>query len=299
MILKKILCAIIILSVSTTMAFGALYSDMQLGVRSSAMGSSFVSVARDADAVYWNPAALALTKKSNVSFMYSDVYNEGINQSYLSYAQPLDALGLGASWLRHSADLEEGFGATKKTNSWVDDMYTLAAGIKAKKDLYAGLSVKRFKVKTDRTNADNVGTSGTGFDVSILMTNLVKNENSPITETSLGFMVRNLATDLSGENVDPSYKLGLSTKIYDDFLFAAGLDLDRDNEDLSDKIRVNLGAEYNYNNTLFLRLGLNDGDFTTGFGIVIKDRLSLDYAFEKGLGDFDKDNHRFSLGFWF
>ncbi len=299
MILKKLLCVIIILIVSSTMAFGALYSDLQLGARASSMGGANIALARDADAIYWNPAALGLAKKSNVSFMYSDVYNVGINQSYLAYSQPLETLGLGASWLRHSADLEEGFAATRKTNSWVDDMYTISLGMKARKDLYAGINVKRFKVKTNRTNAENVGTSGTGFDLSILMTNLVKNENSPVSETSLGFMVRNLATDLSGENVDASYKLGFSTKFYDDIIFAVGLDMDNDNEEQSQKIKVNLGTEYNYKNTLFLRLGLNDGDFTTGFGLLIKDQLTLDYAFEKGLGDLDRDNHRFSLGFWF
>ena len=297
MFLRKLILTALIISIMSGAAFAALYSDLQLGTRASALGGAFVTLARDADAIYWNPAALGLAKKSNAMFMYSDVFNVGIKQSYLAYSQPMSTLGLGASWLCHSSDLEEGFAATQKTNSWVDDMYSIALGSKVKQDLYAGINVKRFKVKTDRSSVSNVGTSGTGFDLGLLLTNLGKSDNSYVSDVSIGFQVRNLATDLSGENVDPSFKLGISSKIYDDLLMAVGLDMDNDNEDQSQKIRVNMGAEYNFNNTLFIRLGLNNGDFTTGFGLLLKEQLSIDYAFEKSLGELNSDNHRFSLSF--
>ncbi|HON57042.1 MAG TPA: hypothetical protein PLJ38_08480 [bacterium] len=293
--MKKILLIVAIISLlSVKQVSAALYSDLQLGARSSAMGSAYVSVAREADAVYWNPAALAMSKKSNVSFMHSDVFGIGIKQSYLSYAQPLDFVGIGASWLRHSADLAEGFGATSKINSWVDDALMLSIGMKAKSDIYAGLSMKRYKVKTK----NNVGTSGLGFDFGLLFTDLYK-KNDNVKNIDFGVQIRNIATDLSNENVDPSYKLGMSCRILDDFIFAVGMDIDNDNPQQTQKTRLNLGLEYGYNNTLFVRLGSNDGDFTTGFGLKFQEKLSLDYAFEKSLGDLNKDNHRFSLSFWF
>jgi len=296
---KKFLITTIILTMMASNAFAALYSDLQLGTRASAMGSSFVSVARDADAVYWNPGALGLSKKSNVMFMYSDVFGLGINQSYIAYSQPLGTFGLGVGWLRHSADLQEGFAATAKSNKWVDDMYSISLGTKARDNLYAGLNLKRFKVKTSTTSTDNIGTSGTGFDLGILATNLYTYDKWGISDVNLGFTVRNLASDLSGENVDPSYKLGFSTKIYEDFIFAIGVDIDKENDKQETKMKLNTGLEYGYNNSLFWRVGLNSGNFTTGFGIVVKERLSLDYTFEQGLFDLGKDNHRFSLSFWF
>ena len=232
-------------------------------------------------------------------FMYSDVYNLNISENYLAYSQPLNNIGLGVNWLRHSVDLTEGIRSTYKTNSWVDDMYSLGAGIKVKNDMFAGITMKRFKVKTNLTNVQNYGASGTGFDVGILMTNIYKNESFDLNNVSLGFQVRNLATDLSGENVDPSYKLGISSNLLSDFFVAFELDMDKDNEELSSDVKYRLGIEYGYNKILFIRMGTNDGNFSTGFGLVLKEKLGLDYVYEKDLGDLKKDNHRFALNFTF
>jgi len=297
--LKKLVVMLIMTAVIATGVQAALYSDMQIGARASALGGAFVSAARDADAVYWNPAALGIIKKSTIAFMYSDIYNAGINESYLAYSQPMNQVGLGANWLRHSVDLSEGLGATFKTNSWVDDLYSLGAGIKVKPDIYAGIVMKRYKIKSNFSNIQSIGTSGTGFDLGLLLTNLVKKESLDIENVSLGFQIRNLATDLSGENVDPSYKLGISTNIFSDFLFAFEIDMDNDNEDQSTDMKLRAGLEYTYKKILSIRIGSNDGSFSTGFGLLLKEKLGIDYVYEKDLGDLDKDNHRFSLSLQF
>jgi len=279
-------------------AHSALYSDKQLGVRASGMGGAFVSVARNADAVYWNQASLALNKKRDLLLMYSDVYGLGIDESYASFSMPYEPekIGFGASWYRTSANLEEGFGSTLKKNDWIDDVFVLGSGMKVSDNLYAGLGLKRFKIKTDITGSGDVGTSGTGLDFSLLYK---KADFASIPAIDFGFQIRNFMTDLSGENVDPSYKLGASCNPLDELLVALEFDYDKDTLDGDYSTKYFLGAEYEVSKEFAVRMGANDGDFSIGFGVTLQDRITLDYAFEKGLGDLNKDNHRFSFNMTF
>jgi hypothetical protein len=283
------------LCIFVTNSNAALYSDAQLGVRASAMGGAFVSVARNADAVYWNQAALAIAENHNLMFMYSDIYNVGIDESYLSYSQKFsDKFGFGVNWLRHSADLEEKLISQK--NKWTDDVYSLAIGTKIMDNLYAGLAYKKFKIDAERSDMGDITSSGTGFDVSLLYK---MKENGLIPALDLGFQVRNFASDMSGDNIDATYKLGVSGYVIEDLLVALEFDYENETTDGDYELKYSLGAEYNLMKSLAIRIGTNDGSFTTGFGVVLKNKICLDYSFEKDLGDVDDDNHRFSIGFTF
>ena len=48
-----------------------------VGARALGMGSSFVSVADDATAAYWNPAGLVQIQKRAFAAMYSDSFSTG------------------------------------------------------------------------------------------------------------------------------------------------------------------------------------------------------------------------------
>jgi hypothetical protein len=63
------------------------------GARSDGMGRAFVAVANDANAVWWNPGALAFTTGHDVSSMYAKLVPdlaEDVFFSYTAYAQHVE-----------------------------------------------------------------------------------------------------------------------------------------------------------------------------------------------------------------
>ncbi len=85
-----------------------------VGARALGMGSSFVSIADDATAAYWNPAGLVQISKRAFAMMYSDSFG-GVQGGFLSkglvaynfasYAQQVEGIGsVGISWIRLGVD---------------------------------------------------------------------------------------------------------------------------------------------------------------------------------------------------
>jgi len=59
-----------------------------VGARPAAMGESFVAVADDGNAAYWNPAGLPSLRSHEIQSMVADLFGTGITNSYLSYTIP-------------------------------------------------------------------------------------------------------------------------------------------------------------------------------------------------------------------
>ena len=85
-----------------------------VGARALGMGSSFVSIADDATAVYWNPAGLVQIQKRAFAAMYSDSFgtrqggflSKGlVEYNFVSYVQQIEGIGsTGISWIRLGVD---------------------------------------------------------------------------------------------------------------------------------------------------------------------------------------------------
>ncbi|RKU08270.1 hypothetical protein C6502_15620 [Candidatus Poribacteria bacterium] len=85
-----------------------------VGARALGMGSSFVSVADDATAAYWNPAGLVQIPRRAFVMMYSDSFGTGqgvflskglVEYNYMGYAQQIEGIGsAGISWIRLGVD---------------------------------------------------------------------------------------------------------------------------------------------------------------------------------------------------
>ena len=81
-----------------------------VGARALGMGSSFVSIADDATAAYWNPAGLVQISKRAFAMMYSDSFGGAqggllskglVAYHFASYAQQVEGIGsVGVSWIR-------------------------------------------------------------------------------------------------------------------------------------------------------------------------------------------------------
>ena len=85
-----------------------------VGARALGMGSSFVSVADDATAAYWNPAGLVQIRRRAFAMMYSDSFGGAqggflskglVAYNFASYAQQVEGIGsMGVSWIRLGVD---------------------------------------------------------------------------------------------------------------------------------------------------------------------------------------------------
>ncbi len=85
-----------------------------VGARALGMGSSFVSVADDATAAYWNPAGLVQIQRRAFAAMYSDSFGTGqggflskglVEYNFVGYVQQIEGIGsAGISWIRLGVD---------------------------------------------------------------------------------------------------------------------------------------------------------------------------------------------------
>ena len=85
-----------------------------VGARALGMGSSFVSIADDATAAYWNPAGLVQIQRRAFATMYSDSFgaaqggflNKGlVEYNFFSYVQQIEGIGsAGIGWIRLGVD---------------------------------------------------------------------------------------------------------------------------------------------------------------------------------------------------
>ena len=153
------------------------------------MGNSFVAVADDNDAVFFNPAGLHQVKKrgvayTNVSLFFSGIDGDNLGQHVLSFVQPMgEKLSLGLAYERIGSDLMSENGAF------------LSLGYRLSQKLSLGLNAKYLFWSVDDIPNDPVsgrpdplsgGSAGNvGVDVGVMW-------NSPIQGAKLGLFLKNV-----------------------------------------------------------------------------------------------------------
>lgn len=63
------------------------------GARPAAMGNAYVALADDATAVYWNPAALELSRRKEIFGQYSSAFFDNTTYNMVAYKHPLGRFG--------------------------------------------------------------------------------------------------------------------------------------------------------------------------------------------------------------
>jgi hypothetical protein len=295
-----------------------------VGGRALGLGGAYAALARDASAGYWNPAGLALLNYPEVMLMHDERFGGLLNYDFAAVAIPYgtDAT-LGASIMRLGVD-----GIPDSRDAGVDangnyvprDQYPNAVRLDANKIIYFNAAdwalyfsySKRLSesltcginLKILRCGLEVASATGIGFDFGLLFSP----RNNWFVAANLQDATSTLITWSNGTNelISPTLKLG--TVYFIDLFqgrFAPTLDVDVrfENRRYASIAHLgpisfdpHMGLEFDYKNTIALRIGYNDvKQMTLGAGLHLR-KLDIDYSFarfgkENDLGD----THRISL----
>ncbi len=264
------------------------FADLYMGARPMGMGSAFTAISDDANAVYWNPAGLALSGGRKFTFMHGLVQNvPGLRLDYAAYSQNINSsAGIGFSWLNISATLEQGENA--ETSEFSQNVYVLGGGIEVVEGyLSAGFGVKRFTIDSSID-----GGAGLGFDLGMIYRPF-KNDYF-----ILGGSVKDIAAEIKNERYPCNFRAGAASVFWEERIKAAvDLSAKKDiagNEDYS--LKYHAGIEITPIKNISIRGGYDNGNPAFG-GSIYYSWAGLDYAFLKteALGSF----HRISLSLSF
>ncbi len=253
-----------------------------VGARATAMGGAFTALADDTTSLYWNPAGLAQIKEGELSATYN-LWFEDVRQGYLSIGFPLmgGTLGLAANYV-DMGTLEGRDEAGNPTGNFTASDLELMVGyakeISPKLSFGFGAGIIQDTIAEDKKSAflANVG----------LLTEVSK----PLI---LGFAVQNLGSQLGGDSLPLTLRVGLALKPGP---FEIALDLVKPTDD---DTYYCAGAEWWIEKIVALRVGYKSNQdvgsgLTAGLGFKVA-TVDLDYAYVD-YGDLG-NTHRISLGF--
>ncbi len=294
-----------------------------VGARAVGMGETFISVANDVSALYWNPAGLTEFTGDQAIFSHSE-YVVDIKHEFFGVAHHFtsgDAVGLSVISL-HMADMP----VTTETQPFGNGQYfsfgDFAVGLtyarKMTDQFSFGITMRYIEETLDmlkmRSVLADIGTyywTGLG---SARFAVVVTNFGADVSPAGT-------ATELSGESVSSfqsfspptQFKIGLAMEPYQDeqHRVTTSLELNHPNDNAEN---LHFGVEYQWRSWLWLRTGLkrtigerllggdntSSNDYTAGFGVAVPTSFTsihLDYAFANfnALGSV----HRISVGLSF
>jgi len=280
------------------------------GARSQAMGSAFTGLCDDASAIYWNPAGLSRLPRNQLTFFNAPLW-EDTNYMFMGYGHPTKKLGtFGIGFINLISDEFE----YRKTITAYDEgifhiqqmAFLLAYGRKFFPFLSSGLGFKIVQKRMPLPDGEFSG-GGFGMDLGLLYhPQDVKGESffrEQLRRLSFGVNLQNLIPpkvqmEANGdscfqETYGLNLKMGTSYTIrnlnprWGDKL-TINIDL---NKPYLGGVKVALGGEYWFKNTIAFRLGYGKNSINCGFGFLYR-WVQIDYGFtphDLGL------SHRFSI----
>lgn len=269
------------------------------GARPVGMGETFVAIADDGNAVYWNPAGLPELKRLEFNSMYTpNLHGVGLDNTYISFALPIfQRIGLGASWLHLGLnDVDEnGNGLEGVRLQFSRNITNLSLGVKVNSDLSLGSSIKYFGIDINDGGKLSGKAETFGVDVGARYAlPIPKSKCTWLRQINLGLMVYDLGgTKLRfEEGAEPDtvfpqlFRFGVAF-FPQKLLSLKGLRLKDALLAIDIDDRAHVGAEAWVNDHLALRAGVQkdrfkrqDEGFTYSFGTSLKFKsLQLDYAY--------------------
>jgi len=322
-ILERILIVLLVVqgaSAQQIAKYAGEFLSIGVGGRALGLGGAYAALANDASAAYWNPAALARLNYPEFMLMHDERFGGIVNYDFGAVAIPYGTnTTLAVSLMRLGVD-----GIPDSRNALVDrnqngildssdfiDPSKITYFNSADWALYFTYSKRvsnnltyGINLKILRRGLEVASATGIGFDIGILY--------SPRENWFVAANVQDVTTTLlawttgTNELISPTLKLG--TAYFIDLFqgrFAPTIDMDVrfENRQFASIAHLgpisfdpHMGLEFDYKNTVALRIGYNDvKQLTLGAGLHLR-KLDIDYSFarfgkENDLGD----THRISL----
>jgi len=279
------------------------------GARANGMGETFVAIAEDATAAWWNVGGLAFVENQTLALMHSqlvpdlanDVYYEFLGYTY--QLRDLGTIGVSLVYLTYGESVStnvQGI-AGEKFKSWeASGLVSFALPITP--NLGVGLTGKFIHADLAPATVTLEKLDGTGSSVAVdagLLWKVPAFWRLKDRRLSFGAALTNLGPDISfidQEQSDPlptTLRVGTAYTALSDEVSNWLLTFDFEQslvwliDSATSKRRseiYHVGTEYRYINLLAGRLGYiydEDGDFsdaTYGLGFIYKDRVTFDYA---------------------
>lgn len=312
--------------------YAASFLELGIGARALAMGSAQVGLSEDATGFYWNPSGISFIKGLQVSSMYADLFGSLENQHYVSVAMPLfGGAAVSLSWIRLSVDDIPRYSFDEATSgtAWqriqglalpldsgpegffgsYDDAYvvTFAKYQRINWDLgwqYFELPVDfgyGMNFKMIRQSIDDKSGSGIGIDFGVITKLNLSDvfEDAYYGKLAIGLNMQDIAETKISWDTDSKHKDKIERNFKYGFSYIQPLTFMKSQltvaYDINSKYdgTAHLGMEMLYNSLMALRLGSNEGSFTTGAGIYFW-KFRFDYAYQShDLGN----SHRVSILF--
>lgn len=321
---------------------GANFLEIGVGARARAMGDAYSGIATGATATFWNPAGLGSVEQFTVAYSYLDLYGDlGITHHFASVALPMfggaaavSYIGLNSGDIPRTDEVNPGGGsqAAGEFFTFTSQAIGLHYGRRLTDRLQIGFTGRVIQEGISQANIGwwglDVGTMFNtglyGLSIAATLANV-----GPSARYEGGAIVARITTDrafpfsvpirykTSAYTLPTTFRFAVVSSLMGgpDALFAPGGKSDfriaaELNDAVDTDIQVSVGAEYSFNQLIFLRAGkkfVNEAysDFRSfghalsfGGGIrvpLLGSRLSLDYAYTN-MGEL-QNVHAFSFEF--
>ena len=271
-----------------------------VGARALSLSGAFTAYYDDAACAYWNPGAIAVSKQSSVSTMFSWLTQNRSN-SFLNIQFPTEYGSFAFNIINFSGgdDIEERLGDTPEFNliSDSENVFFLTYGRQAFNNIYMGLSLKYTRISIGSYGAD-----GLSADLGAL----IKFNDF----VSFGLMFQDLAGNLlwttgTNEKIPLLMKFGVLLRFIEGDVKWS---LDAEQNEF-EGVSFKTGVEGAIIKIIYLRAGISYGasnykfDYTFGGGLKYTFGgflVKLDYCFlkEEFYTSFEA-NHKMSLDVYF
>ena len=183
---------------------GAAFLKIEGGSRPVGMGGAFAGLANDVNTIFWNPAGLTAVHDQELTAMQHFSFAD-INNQTIGYAQRIDRLVWGASFLGSFTEIERRQGPTEDPDSTVT-VGGFATGLSVAYPLGTAVSVGgTAKVISQQLDIQNA--YGVAADVGVIL-RLLDNH------LGIGVAVQNAGVLDGGENLPMALRAGLAYRTW-------------------------------------------------------------------------------------
>jgi tetratricopeptide (TPR) repeat protein len=272
-----------------------------LGARSLALGNTMTAYPNDPTAFFWNPAGMVVVDQKGVDISLATFF-AGTKHIYLGYIHPtlnIGVIGFGLSWIGTDDIVQRSWTtagtiqeAANPVGFWWGKL-TIAYARTILKGFSLGLNLN-----IDRQELGSY--SANGFDVDFGVHYTIPADRGFLKNLYFGFSAASvfssrLRLGVTAEAIPYNARAGIAKKFEirnsaDYFLLSADIEKGEYKQ-----LRYHIGAEYGFNNIVFLRAGADNGYLGFGGGIRYH-TFQIDY----GTGPMDQEgflpwHHRFSV----